>query len=272
MSEERPDDQRPDDTPQTLVSHLLELRNRLLKTLVVVLVIFLGLFYFSRDLYTLVARPLMDAMPEGTNMIATGVASPFLAPFKLTLYLSIFVAMPFILHQAWAFVAPGLYRHEKKLAVPLLASSVLLFYGGASFAYFVVFPLMFQFFTTIAPEGVAVTTDISSYLDFVLALFLAFGVAFELPIAIVLMVATGITTVEKLAASRAYVVVACFGTRRAFIILHKRHQTITDRRVANTLGVPALQRLKRFRCMSCRIEPATLLVRHHRVLLAVQDQ
>ena len=210
MSEERRDDQHPDDTPQTLVSHLLELRNRLLKTLVVVLVIFLGLFYFSRDLYTLVARPLMDAMPAGTNMIATGVASPFLAPFKLTLYLSIFVAMPFILHQAWAFVAPGLYRHEKKLAVPLLASSVLLFYGGAAFAYFVVFPLMFQFFTTIAPEGVAVTTDISSYLDFVLALFLAFGVAFELPIAIVLMVATGITTVEKLAASRAYVVVACF--------------------------------------------------------------
>ena len=200
-----------DDAPQTLISHLLELRDRLLKAVIAVLVVFLCLFYFSRELYTLVARPLMDAMPVGTQMIATGVASPFLAPFKLTLYLSIFAAMPFILHQAWAFVAPGLYKHEKRLAVPLLASSVLLFYAGAAFAYFVVFPLMFQFFTTVAPEGVAVTTDISSYLDFVLALFLAFGVAFELPIAIVLLVATGITTVEKLSASRAYVVGGCFG-------------------------------------------------------------
>lgn len=199
-----------EDTPQTLISHLLELRNRLLKAVVAVLVVFLCLFYFSRELYTLVARPLMDAMPVGTQMIATGVASPFLAPFKLTLYLSIFASMPFILHQAWAFVAPGLYKHEKRLAVPLLASSVLLFYAGAAFAYFVVFPLMFKFFTTVAPEGVAVTTDISSYLDFVLALFMAFGAAFELPIAIVLLVATGITTVEKLAASRAYVVVGCF--------------------------------------------------------------
>ncbi|MEE3321602.1 MAG: twin-arginine translocase subunit TatC [Pseudomonadota bacterium] len=198
------------DTGQPLIAHLLELRNRLLKALVAVFVVFLGLFYFSRELYTLIARPLMEAMPEGTSMIATGVAAPFLAPFKLTLYLSVFVAMPFILHQAWAFVAPGLYKHEKKLAVPLLASSVMLFYGGASFAYFVVFPLMFQFFTAIAPEGVAVTTDISSYLDFVLALFLAFGLAFELPIAIVLLVSTGATTVKKLSAARAYVVVGCF--------------------------------------------------------------
>ncbi len=198
------------DTGQPLIAHLLELRNRLLKALVAVFVVFLGLFYFSRELYTLIARPLMEAMPEGTSMIATGVAAPFLAPFKLTLYLSVFVAMPFILHQAWAFVAPGLYKHEKKLAVPLLASSVMLFYGGASFAYFVVFPLMFQFFTAIAPEGVAVTTDISSYLDFVLALFLAFGLALELPIAIVLLVSTGATTVKKLSAARAYVVVGCF--------------------------------------------------------------
>jgi len=187
------------DSGQPLIAHLLELRNRLLKAMAAISVVFLGLFYFSRELYTLVAKPLMQAMPEGTSMIATGVASPFLAPFKLTLYLSIFVAMPFILHQAWAFVAPGLYRHEKRLAIPLLGSSVLLFYAGAAFAYFVVFPLMFQFFTAIAPEGVAVTTDISSYLDFVLALFLAFGLAFELPIAIVLLVGTGVTTVEKLA-------------------------------------------------------------------------
>ncbi|KGD62425.1 Sec-independent periplasmic protein translocator TatC [Alcanivorax jadensis T9] len=198
------------DSGQPLIAHLLELRNRLLKAMAAISVVFLGLFYFSRELYTLVAKPLMQAMPEGTSMIATGVASPFLAPFKLTLYLSIFVAMPFILHQAWAFVAPGLYRHEKRLAIPLLGSSVLLFYAGAAFAYFVVFPLMFQFFTAIAPEGVAVTTDISSYLDFVLALFLAFGLAFELPIAIVLLVSTGATTVEKLASARAYVVVGCF--------------------------------------------------------------
>ena len=198
------------DTGQPLIAHLLELRNRLLKAMVAIFIVFLCLFYFSRELYTLVAKPLMDAMPEGTNMIATGVASPFLAPFKLTLSLSVFAAMPFILHQAWAFVAPGLYKHEKKLAVPLLASSVLLFYAGAAFAYFVVFPLMFQFFTAIAPEGVAVTTDISSYLDFVLALFLAFGLAFELPIAIVLLVSTGAVTVKKLSSARAYVVVGCF--------------------------------------------------------------
>lgn len=198
------------DQGQPLIAHLLELRNRLLKAMATVLVVFLGLFYFSRELYSLVARPLMEALPADTNMIATGVAAPFLAPFKLTLYLSIVVAMPMILHQAWAFVAPGLYKNEKRLAIPLLASSVLLFYAGAAFAYFVVFPLMFQFFTAIAPEGVAVSTDISSYLDFVLALFLAFGLAFEMPIAIVLLVATGATTVAKLSAARAYVIVGCF--------------------------------------------------------------
>ena len=202
--------ERPDDTAQPLIAHLLELRSRLLKTVVVILVVFLCLFYFSRQLYTLVARPLMQAMPEGTHMIATGVASPFLAPFKLTLYVSIFIAVPFILHQVWAFIAPGLYRHEKRLAVPLLVSSVLLFYAGAAFAYFVVFPLMFNFFATSAPEGVAVSTDISSYLDFVLALFLAFGIAFELPIAIVTMIAVGAVKVAQFAAARSYVVVACF--------------------------------------------------------------
>ena len=198
------------DTGQPLIAHLLELRSRLLKAMLAIFIVFLGLFYFSRELYTLIAQPLMTAMPEGTSMIATGVAAPFLAPFKLTLYLSVFAAMPFILHQGWGFIAPGLYRHEKKLAIPLLASSVLLFYAGAAFAYFVVFPLMFQFFTAIAPEGVAVTTDISSYLDFVLALFLAFGLAFELPIAIVLLISTGATTVEKLSSGRPFVVVGCF--------------------------------------------------------------
>src|SRR5699024_9478260 len=167
-------DERADDTPQTLISHLLELRTRLLRVVVAVLLVFLCLFYFSRQTYPLVAQPLMQEMPAGSHMIATGVASPFLAPFKLTLYLSVFIAVPFILHQAWAFVAPGLYRHEKRLAAPLLISSVLLFYAGAAFAYFVVFPLMFKFFTSAAPLGVTVTTDISSYLDFVLTLFLAF--------------------------------------------------------------------------------------------------
>ncbi|MBZ2189279.1 twin-arginine translocase subunit TatC [Alcanivorax sp. JB21] len=199
-----------EELPQTLISHLLELRNRLLKSMAAIMVIFLGLFYFSRDLYTLVAKPLIDALPEGASMIATDVAAPFIVPFKLTLYLSIFVAMPVILHQAWAFIAPGLYRHEKRIAMPLLVSSVLLFYLGAAFAYFVVFPLIFAFFTAIAPEGVAVATDISRYLDFVMKLFLAFGFAFELPIAIVLMVWTGVTTVEKLKTKRPYIIVGCF--------------------------------------------------------------
>lgn len=203
-------DERAEDTPQTLISHLLELRTRLLRVIVVVLVVFLCLFYFSRQIYTIVAHPLMQVMPPGSHMIATGVTSPFLAPLKLTMYLAVFISIPFILHQAWAFVAPGLYRHEKKMAVPLLVSSVVLFYAGAAFAYFVVFPLMFKFFTSSAPMGVTVTTDISSYLDFVLTLFLAFGAAFELPIGIVLAVSAGIVPVEKLTASRGYVVVACF--------------------------------------------------------------
>ncbi|WP_111658021.1 twin-arginine translocase subunit TatC [Isoalcanivorax indicus] len=200
----------PDDTQQTLIGHLLELRNRLLRAMAAILVIFIGLFYFSRDLYTLVAKPLIQALPEGASMIATDVAAPFIVPFKLTLYISILVAMPVILHQAWAFIAPGLYKHEKRIAMPLLISSVLLFYLGAAFAYFVVFPLIFAFFTAIAPEGVTVATDISRYLDFVMKLFIAFGLAFEMPIAIVLMVWTGVTTVEKLKAKRPYIIVGCF--------------------------------------------------------------
>ena len=199
-----------DDQPQSLISHLLELRNRLLRAMVAVLIIFLGLFYFSRELYTLVADPLIQALPEGASMIATDVAAPFLVPFKLTLYVSILLAMPFILHQAWAFIAPGLYKHEKRMALPLLVTSVLLFYLGAAFAYFVVFPLIFGFFTAIAPEGVTVATDISRYLDFVMKLFIAFGFAFELPIAIILLVWSGITSVEALQKKRPYIVVGCF--------------------------------------------------------------
>lgn len=199
-----------DDTPQPLIAHLLELRDRLLKAVLAVLLFFAVLFYFSQDLYTLVASPLMEVLPEGTSMIATDVTSPFLVPFKLALYSAILLAMPFILHQAWAFISPGLYQHEKRFAVPLLASSVILFYAGMAFAYFVVFPLLFGFFTSIAPQGVAVMTDIGRYLDFIVTLFMAFGLSFELPIAILLMVWSGLVTVDALAEKRPYIVVGCF--------------------------------------------------------------
>ena len=200
----------PLDEPQPLTKHLLELRDRLLRAVLAIALVFFPLFYFSQDLYTLVAQPLMQSLPAGTSMIATDVTSPFLVPFKLTLYCSILLAMPIILHQAWGFISPGLYRHEKKFALPLLVSSITLFYGGVAFAYFVVFPVLFGFFTAIAPEGVAVMTDIGRYLDFVITLFIAFGLAFELPIAILLMVWSGITTVESLREKRPYVVVGCF--------------------------------------------------------------
>ncbi|PKM21573.1 MAG: twin-arginine translocase subunit TatC [Gammaproteobacteria bacterium HGW-Gammaproteobacteria-14] len=200
----------PLDEPQPLIKHLLELRDRLLRALIAIFILFIPLFVFSQEIYTLVAKPLMDALPEGASMIATDVTSPFLVPFKLTLYISILLAMPIILHQAWAFISPGLYRHEKRFAIPLLASSIVLFYSGVAFAYFIVFPVLFGFFTAIAPEGVAVMTDISRYLDFIITLFIAFGVAFEMPIAIMLLVWTGITTVESLREKRPYVVVGCF--------------------------------------------------------------
>jgi len=200
----------PHDNELPLVQHLIELRNRLLKIIVIVLVIFLGLFYFANDIYTLVAAPLQKFLPPETGMIATEVASPFLTPFKLTLFVSVVLAAPFILHQIWAFIAPGLYTHEKRLAVPLLTSSVVLFYSGMAFAYFVVFPLIFGFFTSASPEGVAVMTDISSYLDFVLKLFFAFGIAFEIPIATILMIHAGIITPNDMAKKRPYVLVGCF--------------------------------------------------------------
>lgn len=198
------------DQEQTLVSHLVELRQRVMRMLVVVLVIFLGLFYFANDLYEYLSAPLTALLPEGTSMIATDVTSPFFAPFKLTLVLAIFAAVPFILHQVWSFIAPGLYSHEKRLAVPLLISSIFLFYAGGAFAYFVVFPLIFGFFTSVGPESVAVMTDISSYLDFVLKLFFAFGVVFEIPIATLMLIWSGATTAESLAGKRAYVIVGCF--------------------------------------------------------------
>ena len=192
------------------VQHLIELRDRLLRVVLAVVVIFLGLFMFANDLYTLLAEPLLRHMPEGTSMIATEVASPFLTPFKLTLVLSVFITVPFILYQAWGFIAPGLYQREQRLVFPLLFSSTLLFYAGMSFAYFVVFPLVFGFLSGIAPEGVAVMTDISRYLDFVLKMFFAFGLAFEVPIATILVVWSGMTTAESLAKKRPYIIVGAF--------------------------------------------------------------
>ncbi|APE31264.1 twin arginine-targeting protein translocase TatC [Halomonas aestuarii] len=193
-----------------LIEHLIELRSRLMRAVIAILVIFLGLYAFANDIYSFVAQPLMALLPEGSQMIATEVASPFLAPFKLTLVVAVFAAVPYVLHQAWAFVAPGLYDNEKALALPILASSVALFYGGAAFAYYVVFPLLFQFFTQTGPENVAVMTDINQYLNFVLKLFFAFGVAFEIPIATFLLVLSGATTVESLSKKRPYVVLGCF--------------------------------------------------------------
>ncbi|MGB5640158.1 MAG: twin-arginine translocase subunit TatC, partial [Sedimenticolaceae bacterium] len=195
---------------QPFISHLIELRDRLMRMVLAVLIIFLGLFPFGNDIYVFVADPLMKVMPEGTSMIATQVASPFLTPFKLALVAAVFIAMPYLLHQFWGFIAPGLYQHEKRLAVPLLASSVFLFYLGAAFAYVVVFPLVFAFLTGVAPEGVAVMTDITHYLDFVLTLFFAFGLAFEVPIATIVLVMAGATTPQKLAAKRPYVIVGAF--------------------------------------------------------------
>jgi sec-independent protein translocase protein TatC len=194
----------------TLISHLLELRDRLLRALLAVFIAFLPLVFFSNDLFTLIARPLVEKLPEGTSLIATSVVAPFMTPLKLALIAAVFVAMPYVLYQVWAFVAPGLYRHEKRFAVPLFASSVVLFYTGAAFAYFVVFPLMFAFLTSTTPEGVRMMTDMSSYLDFALLLFFAFGIAFEVPIATVLLVATGLVKVETLKKHRGYVLLGIF--------------------------------------------------------------
>ncbi|WP_415754319.1 twin-arginine translocase subunit TatC [Pseudomonas leptonychotis] len=198
------------DQEMPLVSHLTELRTRLLRIVGAVFLLFAGLFYFSQDIYALVAAPLRAYLPEGATMIATGVASPFLTPFKLTLMVALFLAIPIILHQIWGFIAPGLYKHEKRIAIPLLISSILLFYGGMAFAYFVVFPIMFGFFASVTPEGVAMMTDIGQYLDFVLTLFFAFGVAFEIPIATFLLIWIGVVDVATLRKSRPYVVVGCF--------------------------------------------------------------
>jgi sec-independent protein translocase protein TatC len=198
------------DGDMPLMAHLLELRTRLLRVIGVVIAVFLVLAPFANKLYTVLALPLIERMPQGTTMIATQVASPFLVPFKFTMVLAVFIAMPYILHQAWRFIAPGLYRSERRLALPLLVASAALFYGGALFAYFVLFPLVFGFFMAVAPEGVTVMTDIGEYLGFVLTIFFAFGIAFQVPVATILLVWTGFTTPQQLASKRPYVIVGAF--------------------------------------------------------------
>jgi len=195
---------------QPFISHLIEMRDRLLRVVVVIILIFIGLFSFANELYNLVATPLLVHLPEGASMIATKPAGTFFTPMKLALVFSIFLTMPFILYQMWSFVAPGLYRHEKKMIMPLMVSSTLLFYLGMAFAYYVVFPLMFGFFVAMTPEGVTVMTDIGEYLDFILKIFFAFGIAFEVPIAVILLIWGGVTTAEDLAEKRPYMIVGAF--------------------------------------------------------------
>lgn len=202
-------DKKPESN-QTLVSHLIELRSRLLKALACVLLIFIALSYFASELYSLVAKPLLEHLAPGAGMIATEVASTFIAPIKLAFFLALFISMPYILYQAWSFIAPGLYQNERRFALPLLISSILLFYAGMAFAFFVILPILFGFFTSIAPEGVVVMTDISRYLDFILKMFFAFGLAFEVPILTILLIWSGLTTVESLKSKRPYIIVAAF--------------------------------------------------------------
>jgi sec-independent protein translocase protein TatC len=199
-----------EDQPKPLVAHLTELRDKLLRSLLAILIVFLCLFAFANEINAFVSEPLRAILPEGATMIATDVASPFLTPFKLTMVASVFLAIPYVLYQIWSFIAPGMYRHEKKLASPLLVSSIALFYAGAAFAYYVVFPLIFAFFTSVGPTDVTIMTDINSYLDFVLKLFFAFGLAFEIPIAVVLSIWAGITTPDNLVTKRPYIIVGCF--------------------------------------------------------------
>lgn len=194
----------------TLISHLVELRGRLLKCVIAVAIIFAPCGWFANDLFTIIATPLINKLPSGTSMVATSLISPFMAPLKLSLFVAVFLAMPYVLYQVWAFVAPGLYKREKRFAIPLVVSSIVLFYAGVAFAYYVVFPLMFAFLTATAPTGVQVLPDITNYLDLVLLLFFAFGVAFETPVATVLLAATGLVRIETMTKNRGYVILAIF--------------------------------------------------------------
>jgi sec-independent protein translocase protein TatC len=208
-----PSDNKPldnNDQIQPLVAHLTELRDRLLHSVLAILILFLGLFSFANDIYIFVSEPLRRFLPEGTTMIATEIASPFLTPFKLTLVVSVILAVPFLLYQVWSFIAPGMYKNEKRIAIPLLTSSILLFYAGLAFAYFVVFPLIFSFFSAAGPEGISYTPDIARFLDMALKLFFAFGIAFEIPIATVILIWAGITDPDTLVKKRPYIIVGCF--------------------------------------------------------------
>lgn len=195
---------------QSFIDHLIELRNRLVRTVLGIVAIMICLLPFTQSIYSMAAKPLQEMLPAGATMIATGVVSPFLVPIKLVMLLSVVISLPHTLYQVWAFVAPGLYKHEKKLIAPLVISSVLLFYCGMAFAYFVVFPVVFEYMVMTTPEGVAMMTDISQYLDFILAMFLAFGFAFETPVVTYLLVLTGTVTPEALAAKRRYIIVGAF--------------------------------------------------------------
>lgn len=198
------------DTQDTFISHLIEMRDRLLRAVIAVVIIFICLFPWAQDIYALLAKPLLAALPKGGQMIATEVTTPFFVPIKVTMMTAFLLAMPWVFYQAWAFIAPGLYLHEKRLGIPLVIVSIILFLLGMSFAYFLVFPMVFGFIVGVAPEGVAVMTDIGKYLDFVITLFLAFGITFEVPVAVVLLVKMGMVSVAKLREIRPYVIVGAF--------------------------------------------------------------
>ncbi len=198
------------DQAQPLVAHLLELRNRLLRCILAMLVLFIPLYFYANQLYALVSEPIRRFLPEGATMIATEVASPFLTPLKLAFVASFFAAIPYVLYQLWRFVAPGLYSSERRLALPILLSSIVLFYLGMSFAYFVVFPLVFEFLAGAGPDAAIVMPDINHYLNFVLKMFFAFGIAFEIPVATVILVAMGVTSTTSLVEKRPYIIVGCF--------------------------------------------------------------
>ncbi|MCE5181364.1 MAG: twin-arginine translocase subunit TatC [Betaproteobacteria bacterium] len=203
-------DPETSDTAESFITHLIELRNRLIRALIAIGVVFVCLFPFAGDLYAILAHPLLAVLPKGGQMIATDVTTPFFVPMKVAMMASFVVALPYVLYQIWAFVAPGMYAHEKKLIAPLVVASTVLFLCGMTFAYFLVFPVVFGFVTSVAPEGVAVMTDINKYLDFVLTLFIAFGITFEVPVAVVVLVRMGVVSVEKLREIRPYIVVGAF--------------------------------------------------------------
>lgn len=203
-------DQSGNDSLASFISHLVELRDRLVRSAIVVIIVFLALMPFAAQIFDLIAAPMMQALPAGAHMIATGVITPFLIPVKVTLVLALIIALPWVLYQAWAFVAPGLYAYEKKLIAPLVISSSALFLTGVAFCYFFVFRVVFRFVNQFAPKSIAVAPDIESYLDFVLTMFLAFGVTFEVPIIVIVLVRMGFVTIERLKAARPYVIVGAF--------------------------------------------------------------